>query len=112
MKTKTFLGLPILQQKIPNYKGGLFNFGGIALFSMIPTILILWLGFNEFQNPDNKTTFIHYTISALIGLVIQHIARVYSNKRVTTFYSHWSNGVFMVLLFIIGYLVASEKFGL
>lgn len=112
MKTKTFLGLPKLTDKIPHYTGLLFNWGGITIFSMIPAILILWLGFDQFQNPNNPTTFLVYLLAASVGLVVQHIVRYLTNFNVQKFYSHWLNGVFMILLFIIGYLTAAEKFGL
>lgn len=108
---KKFLGLPKLQET-PHYTGMFFNWGGITIFSMIPAILILWLGFDQFQNPNNPTQVFTYLVASLVGLITQHILRVLLNNHVQKFYSHWTNRVFMVMLFIIGYLTSAEKFGL
>ena len=108
MKTK-FLGLPILQQKIPHYGGAFMNFGMIIVFGMIPTLLILWLGYDMFQNPNNRTTVVAYVVASLTGVVVQHIGRVLTNYHVKKAYSHWSNAVFMWLLFIVGFFLASDR---
>ena len=87
----------------------LFNFGGIALFAMIPAILILWLVFDEFQNAAKPTTLGSYLVASVFGLIVQYFVRTQLGKP---FYKHWTNAVFIAVLFVIGYLVTAEKFGL
>ena len=104
---KKFLGLPVLEQRYPS-TGAFLNIGAIIIFTLIPMLLILWLVFDQFQNPDKPITVIAYAVSAIVGVVVQHIARVLANRHVSSFYSHWSNAVVMYLGLIIGYLVAVE----
>lgn len=103
----TFLGLPVLQQRYPS-TGAFLNIGAIIVFTLIPMLLILWLVFNQFQNADKPTTITAYTVSALVGVIVQHVLRVLANRHVPSFYSHWSNAVVMYLGLIIGYIVAAE----